>query len=55
MIDDAEAINEVASNALSLVHFENVNAAISAGDFCFSGEQEDGSRVRGCYRCLLSF
>lgn len=55
MIDDAAAINEVASNALSLMHFENVNAAISAGDASLLREQKDGSCVRGCYRCLLSY
>lgn len=55
LMDDGKAINEVAKTALSLMHFENVDAAIAAGDADLLQEKEDGSCVRGCYRCLLSY
>ncbi|MGO8248979.1 DEAD/DEAH box helicase [Rhizobium johnstonii] len=55
LIDDGKAINEVAKTALSLMHFENVDAAIAAGDADLLREKENGSCVRGCYRCLLSY
>jgi hypothetical protein len=55
LIDDGKAINEVAKTALSLMHFENVDAAIAAGDADLLREKEEGSCVRGCYRCLLSY
>jgi hypothetical protein len=58
LIDDGKAINEVAKTALGLMHFENVDAAIAAGDAGDADllqEKKDGSCVRGCYRCLLSY
>ena len=55
LIDDGKAINEVAKTALALMHFENVDAAIAAGDADLLQEKKDGSCVRGCYRCLLSY
>ncbi|WP_319412681.1 DEAD/DEAH box helicase [uncultured Cohaesibacter sp.] len=55
LIDNRKAINEVAKTALSLMHFENVEAAISVGDAGLLHEKKDGSCVRGCYRCLLSY
>jgi len=55
LIDDGNAINEVAKTALGLMHFENVEAAIAAGDADLLQEKEHGSCVRGCYRCLLSY
>jgi len=55
LIDDGKAINEVAKTALGLMHFENVDAAIAAGDADLLQEKKDGSCVRGCYRCLLSY
>lgn len=55
LIDDGKAINEVAKTALGLMHFDNVDAAIAAGDAKMLREREDGSCVRGCYRCLLSY
>jgi hypothetical protein len=55
LIDDGKAINEVAKTALSLMHFENIDAAIAAGDADLLQEKSDGSCVRGCYRCLLSY
>jgi hypothetical protein len=55
LMDDGKAINEVARTALGLMHFENVDAAIATGDAGLLREKEDGSCVRGCYRCLLSY
>ncbi|MDX0952219.1 DEAD/DEAH box helicase [Sinorhizobium medicae] len=55
LMDDGKAINEVARTALKLMHFENVDAAIAAGDAGLLQEKENGSCVRGCYRCLLSY
>ena len=55
LIDEGKAINEVAKTALGLMHFENVDAAIAAGDADLLQEKKDGSCVRGCYRCLLSY
>ena len=55
LIDDGKAINEVAKTALGLMHFDNVEAAIATGDVGLLQEKKDGSCVRGCYRCLLSY
>lgn len=55
LIDDEKAINEIAKTALNLMHYENVDAAIEAGDADLLEEKADGSCVRGCYRCLLSY
>ncbi len=55
LIDDAKAINEIAKAALSLMHLENVEVAIAAGDADLLREKEDESCVRGCYKCLLSY
>ncbi|TBH10155.1 DEAD/DEAH box helicase [Rhizobium leguminosarum] len=55
LMDDGKAINEVARTALGLMHFENVDAAIAGGDADLLQEKDDGSCVRGCYRCLLSY
>lgn len=55
LIDDGKAINEVAKTALGLMHFENVEAAITAGDADLLQEKGDGSCIHGCYRCLLSY
>lgn len=55
LIDDPEAIKEIARTALEIMHFENVDAAITAGDADLLREKEGGTCVRGCYRCLLSY
>ncbi len=55
LVDDAGAIGEVARTALELMHFENIEAAIGAGDAELLAEKKDEACVRGCYRCLLSY
>ena len=55
LIDDAKAIGSVARKALQLMHFDNVDAAINAGDPGLLTERENEACVRGCYRCLLSY
>ncbi|MCF1502236.1 DUF1998 domain-containing protein [Afifella sp. H1R] len=55
LMDDPEAISEVARTALGLMHFENIDAAIASGDAELLTEKPDEACVRGCYRCLLSY
>ena len=55
LMDDPEAISEVARTALELMHFENIDTALSAGDAGLLTKKEDEACVRGCYRCLLSY
>ncbi|MCT2538751.1 DEAD/DEAH box helicase [Sedimentimonas flavescens] len=55
LIDDPKAVGEVARTALALMHFENIEAAISAGDASLLTEKEGEACIRGCYRCLLSY
>lgn len=54
LIEDAMALPRVARTALSLMHFDNVEEAIAAGDATLLTNQSN-SCVRGCYRCLLSY
>lgn len=55
LIDDPKAIAEVAKTALELMHFENIEKAISEGDATLLTDADDEACVRGCYRCLLSY
>lgn len=55
LVDDSKAISKVARTALELMHFENVEAAIAAGDPDVLTEKDGEACVRGCYRCLLSY
>lgn len=55
LMGDPEAISEVARTALGLMHFENIDEAVSKGDADLLTEKEDEACVRGCYRCLLSY
>jgi Lhr-like helicase len=54
LIDNVKALQRVARKALALMHFSNVEEAISRGDASVL-ESETGCCVRGCYRCLLSY
>ena len=53
LISEPEAIGRVARTALELMHFKEVEAAVSAGNADLL--KNDESCVRGCYRCLLSY
>jgi hypothetical protein len=55
LIHDPTAIQNVAKKALDLMHFTNIEAAVSAGDGSLLVEKEGEACVRGCYRCLLSY
>ncbi len=55
LVEDPQALGKVAREALGLMHFENVDAAIDAGDASLLVNREDEACVRGCYRCLLSY
>lgn len=55
LIDDPKAFSSVALIALELMHFENVDAAVEAGDPDLLIVRDDEACVRGCYRCLLSY
>src|SRR5690606_29656979 len=55
LMDNPGAISEVARTALGLMHFENIDAAVSSGDADLLAEKADEACVRGCYRCLLSY
>ena len=55
LIEDPGALNRVARRALELMHFDEVESAIAAGDPYLLNEREEGACVRGCYRCLLSY
>lgn len=55
LVEDAHALGKVAREALSLMHFDNVDEAIAAGDAALLVDRDSGACVRGCYRCLLSY
>lgn len=55
LIEDPQALGKVAREALTLMHFEKVDEAISAGDAVLLDTHEGEACVRGCYRCLLSY
>ncbi len=55
LIEDPDALNRVAKQALELMHFDNVEEAVDAGDPDLLEEREQEACVRGCYRCLLSY
>ncbi|CAD6562573.1 DEAD/DEAH box helicase [Paraburkholderia sabiae] len=55
LIDDPKALGRVARAALSLMHFDQVDEAIAAGDASLLMDRPSDACVRGCYRCLLSY
>lgn len=55
LVEDSKALGKVARAALTLMHFDNVDEAIAAGDAATLIDREDETCVRGCYRCLLSY
>lgn len=54
LIEDPNSLKRVARTALSLMHFDQVDEAIAAGDPTLLADQ-NATCVRGCYRCLLSY
>ena len=55
IIEDPHALNRVARRALELMHYDETESAIAAGDPNLLKEHETEACVRGCYRCLLSY
>lgn len=55
LVEDSGALNQVARQALDLMHFECVDEAIAAGDPTLLKDRDGQACVRGCYRCLLSY
>lgn len=55
LLAEPKAFARVAEAALSLMHFENINDAVAAGDPALLTDKPDARCVKGCYRCLLSY
>jgi hypothetical protein len=55
IIQDPKALGQVARQALGLMHFDQVEHAISANDPTLLQDKPGEACVRGCYRCLLSY
>lgn len=55
LIEDPQALGNVAREALTLMHFEKVDEAVAAGDAELLIDHDKEKCVRGCYRCLLSY
>ncbi len=55
LVEEPEALGKVAREVLTLMHFDGVDEAITAGDANLLVEREGEACVRGCYRCLLSY
>lgn len=55
LIEDPQALGNVAREALTLMHFEKVAEAVAAGDAKLLIDHDKEKCVRGCYRCLLSY
>jgi hypothetical protein len=55
LVEDPQALDKVAREALMLMHFEKVDEAIAAGDAKLLVSRDGEACVRGCYRCLLSY
>lgn len=55
LIEDPGSLAKVARQALLLMHHDNVDEAIAAGEHALLVDREGEACVRGCYRCLLSY
>jgi rubrerythrin len=55
LVTEPQALAEVAKAALELMHYENLDEAIAAGDEDKLESNKDAKCVKGCYRCLLSY
>ena len=52
---DKDLLRQVATEALKLMHFEDVEKAIKNGDRSLLKDTGSDHCVRGCYQCLLSY
>lgn len=55
LTNDPAALARVARTALGLMHFENIEAAVTTANPDDLMEKPDARCVAGCYRCLLSY
>ncbi len=55
LVEEVHALGKVARESLTLMHFDNVDEAIAAGDANLLVDKAGEACVRGCYRCLLSY
>jgi Lhr-like helicase len=55
LVAEPKRLAEVATSALNLMHYQNVDAAIASGDPSKLTDDPDAKCVKGCYRCLLSY
>jgi Lhr-like helicase len=55
LISEPDSLARVARAALELMHLDNIDAAIAAGDPALLEDVEGAECVKGCYRCLLSY
>ena len=55
LTSDAGALVSVARAALDLMHYRDLDAAITVADPALLVAREDAHCVKGCYRCLLSY
>jgi Lhr-like helicase len=55
LINQPDSLARVARAALELMHLDNIDAAIAAGDPALLRDVEGAECVKGCYRCLLSY
>ena len=55
LVSEPKRLADVAKSALGLMHFQNLDLAISTGDPASLTEDPNAQCVKGCYRCLLSY
>lgn len=55
LLEEPDALARVARAALTLMHFDQVDVAVAAGDPDLLTDVPETACVRGCYRCLLSY
>ncbi len=55
LVSEPKRLSEVARAALGLMHFQNLEHAISTGDPAHLIQDPAANCVKGCYRCLLSY
>jgi hypothetical protein len=55
LVGEPNALAQIARATLELMHFENIDPAITAGDPAVLTDDPGAECVKGCYRCLLSY
>jgi Lhr-like helicase len=55
LLSEPRRLAEVARATLGLMHYQNIDAAISAGGPDILTDALEAECVKGCYRCLLSY